>query len=135
MPWSPSSLSTTRTHFSHSQVYRLPSAAAGESAEADRSLEDEPLDDWEYLEDNPAADTGGASQTGEAGISLDGVSLEDDGGGKMGAEGDLGGGGEEMEELEEEQESVEVVSERLMAAFLNGVKKTLKDTQLPMLVR
>ncbi|CAN0406374.1 unnamed protein product, partial [Hapterophycus canaliculatus] len=29
---------------------------------------------------------------------------------------------------------MEVVSERLLAAFLNGLKKNLKDTQLPMLV-
>ncbi|CAN0207095.1 unnamed protein product, partial [Ectocarpus fasciculatus] len=35
---------------------------------------------------------------------------------------------------EEEEEAVEVVSERLYAAFLNGLKKGLKDAQLPMLV-
>ncbi|CAN0461504.1 unnamed protein product, partial [Ectocarpus sp. 12 AP-2014] len=35
---------------------------------------------------------------------------------------------------EQEEEAVEVVSERLYAAFLNGLKKGLKDAQLPMLV-
>lgn len=96
-------------------------------------------DDWEGLSDAVKAEASGAAGSGgataaEGGLGLDGIALEDSKG--EAGEGEVGAGagdGQEAEE-EEEKESVEVVSERLMAAFLNGLKKNLKDAQLPMLV-
>ncbi|CAM9600970.1 unnamed protein product [Laminaria digitata] len=113
-------------------VYRLPSAAlgaasAGVGGASSDEAEDALVDDWEYLDNVKAAEeeaeaasaaAGEAAAATSAGLGLEGISLEDPG-------GDAG---------VEEQEPVEVVSERLLAAFLNGLKKTLKDTQLPMLV-
>lgn len=106
---------------------------------------DDVADDWEYLSDAAtaeavAAGAGGGGDAGseaaaEGGLGFEGVSPEDAEGGAAGAEDGAGaGGGQEEEGEEKEQESVEVVSERLLAAFLNGLKKTLKDAQLPMLV-
>ena len=141
------------------QVYRLPSAASGEvsagaAGASSEEAEDALVDDWEYLDNVKAAEeeaeaasaaaAGGevAAATG-GGLGLEGISLEDPGGDAGAAAGGDGGGGKEGPGEgvgegageAEEQEPVEVVSERLLAAFLNGLKKTLKDTQLPMLVR
>lgn len=94
--------------------------------------DEEVADDWEELSD-PAAAAGAAGGGGSGGggsddkpaaavegLGVEGISLED--------------AGEEEGKGEEEEEAVEVVSERLYAAFLNGLKKGLKDAQLPMLV-
>ncbi|CAM9378933.1 unnamed protein product [Ectocarpus sp. 6 AP-2014] len=110
-------------------VYRLPSAGTPISGQEELVDDGEVADDWEDLSD-PAAAAGAAGGGGSGGgsdekpaaavegLGLEGVSLED-----------AGGEGEEQE-----GEAVEVVSERLYAAFLNGLKKGLKDAQLPMLV-
>lgn len=49
-------------------------------------------------------------------------------------DGDLQDGGQEENENEGEDEAV-VMEERLVAAFLTALKKGLKDSQLPILVR
>lgn len=139
----------------YTQVYRLPSAApgaasaAGTAGASEEESDDALVDNWEYLDNVAAAEeeaeaaSVAAGEADAGGLGLDGISLEDpdgdagaaagrDGGG--GKEGPTEGGGGEAGEVEE-QEPVEVVSERLLAAFFNGLKKTLKDTQLPMLVR
>lgn len=108
-----------------------------------------PVEDWEELTDP------------STGLELEGMSLEDAGVGEgKSAVGAVGGGGqaegearvmdvdatglgmeddqdgvEEEEEDRGQEESMEVIDERLMNSFLNGLKKGLKDAQLPMLVR
>lgn len=89
--------------------------------------DEEVADDWEDLSE-PAAAAGAAAGGGSGGGG---------GGEKPAATGEgLGVEGISIEDMgeEEEEEAVEVVSERLYAAFLNGLKKGLKDAQLPMLV-
>lgn len=108
-----------------------------------------------------ADDVESAKGNVDGGLGLEGVSLEEadaGGGGSDGVakeagerdEGDgrpavLGGaedagakvdeGAQEEGEVVEEEESASVMEERLVWAFLNGLKKTLKDKELPMLVR
>lgn len=129
------------------KVFRLLSE---KDAPLDNAAGDEdPVEDWEDLTDP------------STGLGLEGMSLEDTGVGEgKGTVGAVGGGGqaegeagvmdvdatgldmeddhegvEEEEEDRGQEESMEVIDERLMLSFLNGLKKGLKDAQLPMLVR
>lgn len=125
---------------------------SGKDAALDNAAGDEdPVEDWEELTD---------PSTGGGGLGLEVMSLEDTSvGEEKGAVGAVSGGGQadgearvmgedgtglevedDHEEAEEEEdggqeESMEVMDERLMHSFLNGLKKGLKDAQLPMLVR
>lgn len=143
-PSHPPSLTLLPLRHALTKVYRLPADAAATSAAPD---DEDLVDDWEYLSDTAAAEAAAAAAAAAGGgVGLEGINLEDGGGGKGatpehgrgGGEGGKGEGEEEEEgvvEVEEEVEPVEVLDDRLLSAFLNGLKKNLKDVQLPMLVR
>lgn len=99
-------------------------------------------DDWEDLSKEAGSEAvtegAGVGSAEDGGLSLEGISLEE-----KNVEGE-GEGGQTEAEVDEgldgedgagEAESVAVMDERLLAAFLNGLKKMLKDKDLPMLVR
>lgn len=128
------------------QVYRVPLASDEVGANDELVDDDERAeipDDWEDLSEEAGseavAEGAGVGSAEDGGLSLEGISLEEEknvqGGGEGGraeAEVDERLDGEDRED---EAASVAVMDGRLLSAFLNGLKKTLKDKDLPMLVR
>lgn len=111
------------------QVCQLPSAGAEAGDDLLENRSQEVPDHWEDLPKGAVVEVAiGAEDTDSGGLSLEGVSLTEKKSDESGDEG-------EIEEEREEGEPVAVMDERLLAAFLNGLKKTLKDDDLPMLVR
>lgn len=141
----PPSLLPSVLFFFSGQVYRLPSVAAAGAATqgelADDGLDKAIPDDWEYLsketgpEDKEVVACGEGAEV-DGGLGLGDISLEvATDGGSEGEAGDEEAGEEKGSHENGEAESEAVMDERLIAAFLNGLKKTLKDKDLPMLVR